>query len=146
MVFDAILHRGVDLGILGGDAEHAREPHPEHGARAARDDRGGHADDRAGADGARQGGDQGAELAHVAFAALVFDDGHLDGLRQLALNETRTNSQKDVGAQQQCDHERTPNDGIDLVEYADNVHITAFPRLHCSDALYAWPLAALHEK
>ena len=45
VVAHAVLHGRVHLGVLRGDAEHAGDPHPEHRARAAREDGRGHAHD-----------------------------------------------------------------------------------------------------
>ena len=66
VILHAVLNGSEGLGVLRGDAEHAGDPHPEHRARAARDDGRAHADDVAGADSGGKSRAQGAELADVA--------------------------------------------------------------------------------
>ena len=83
-----------DLGILRGNAEHAREPYPEHRARAAREDGRRHAHDVARADGGGKRRGKRAELADIAFGVVVLPQGHLDGGRQLALDDARAERQK----------------------------------------------------
>ena len=111
-----------DLGILRGNAEHAREPYPEHRARAAREDGRRHAHDVARADGGGKRRGKRAELADIAFGVVVLPQGHLDGGRQLALDDARAERQEDVRAQQQDDHGRTPDRPVDSVDDADYVH------------------------
>ena len=116
VIFHAVFDRREYLAVFGRDAEYAGEPHPEHGARAASDNRGGNADDRSRADGARERRDERAKLAYVAFGVFVFGEGQFDGCRQLALNEPCANGQEDMRAQEQANHRRAPYDSIDLSE------------------------------
>ncbi len=90
VVFHAVFDRCVGFGVLGGDAEDAGEPHPQNGARAARHDGRGHADDVARADGGRKRRAQRAELRNVAFGIGVFGHRELNRLEELALDEARS--------------------------------------------------------
>ena len=61
-----VFDREHRLAVLGGEAEHAGEPAPEHGPGAAQRHGGRHAHDVARADGGGQGRGERAEVAHVA--------------------------------------------------------------------------------
>ena len=116
MVFDAVAHGDVDLGVLGRDAKDAGQPHPEDGARAAGDDRRGNAYDGARSDGAGEGRDQGAKLTDVAFGPLILHDRHLDGLPEPALREPEAAGEKHVRAEKQGNHHWPPHGTVYLVE------------------------------
>ena len=109
-VLDPVLHREHRLGVLGGDAEDAGQPHPQHGARAARRHRGGHADDVAGADGGGQRGRERAELADVALALLLARERERIAVRQVALDEAQPDGQEEVRAEQQDEERRSPHE------------------------------------
>ena len=104
-----VLHRQQGLTVFGGDAEHAGEPAPEHRARAAQGDGGGHADDVAGADGGSQRGGQRAELADLALAALIRRKAQPDGLGNVALHQPQPDGQEQMGAEQHDQHRYTPD-------------------------------------
>ena len=115
VVFHTVANRGVDLGVLRSDAEHAGEPHPEDGTGSARDDRGGNADDRAGADRAGERGHERAELRDIALGVIVILYRHLDCRRQLALDEPESDGEENVRSQKQANHYRAPDERIHLV-------------------------------
>ena len=115
-----VLDGDEGLGVLGGDAEHAGDPAPEHRAGAAQEDGGAHPDDVARADGGGQGGGQGLELAHVARGIRVLGDGQADAGEQLALNEAGAGRHEQVGAQQQDDHGNAPDEVVQPVDKCDN--------------------------
>ena len=111
MVAHAIAHRGVDLHILRGHAEHARDPHPEDGARTACQDSRGNADNRPRADGRGKRRRKRAEVGNVALALRrAATPRHAKRLRQLALDEARANGEEDMGAEQKRNHRRPPHD------------------------------------
>ena len=111
MVAHAVAHRGVDFHILRGHAEHARDPHPEDGARAACQDCRGNTDDRPRADGRGKRRRKRAEVGDIALALRrAAAPRHAKRLGQLALNEARANGEEDMGAEQERDHRRPPHD------------------------------------
>ena len=123
VVLHAVLHADEDLGVLGGNAQDARNPHPEDGARAAEQKARAHADNVAGADRGSKSRGQRAELSDVAacVGGVVLGDRHLDARAELSLDEAGTDGHEDVREQQQQDHDRTPHEavnGIDDVEGA----------------------------
>ena len=69
---DPVLHRQQALGILGGHAEDAGQPAPQHSAGTAQGYGRGYADDIAGAYRGGQRRGQRAKLADVALGARVF--------------------------------------------------------------------------
>ena len=121
-ILHAVLHGRVDFRVLGCHAEDARDPHPEHGTRTARQNGRGNAHDgtRAHRCGKRRG--KSAELAHVAFSVFVLGNRKPNGRGKLALNEPRTERQEKMRPEEQADHDRPPYECINLVEYRDNIH------------------------
>ena len=115
VVLHAVADRGVDLGVLRRDAEDAGEPHPEDSTGAARDDRGGNADDGASANRASKRSHESAELRDIALGVFVFLHRHLDGCRQLALDEPESDGEENVRSQKQANHYRAPDERIHLV-------------------------------
>ena len=100
----AVLHGDVGFGVLGCDAENAGEPHPEDCARAAAQEAGCHTNDVAGADGSGKGCGKSAELGDVALrVGVVLRYGQLDCRGDLPLDESRSNSHEEMGAQQKPD-------------------------------------------
>ena len=72
LCFYAVLYRHKRLGIFGGNAQHARQPAPQHGARPAQRHRCAHAHNIAGANGGGQRRGKRAKLADVAVRPFVF--------------------------------------------------------------------------
>lgn len=118
VVFHAILHADKHLGILGGDAQDAGDPHPENGARAAEQKARAHTDDVARADGGSQRCRKRAELGDVAIGVgrVVLSDRQLDASAKLALDEPGANRHEDVRAQQKQNHDGTPHEAVDGVD------------------------------
>jgi hypothetical protein len=84
---DAVLHGQQCFGVLGGDAEHAGQPHPEDGPRSAGTHGAGDPDDVAGPDRGRQRCGECPELTDVAFAFARGVDRKPDRRPEIALNE-----------------------------------------------------------
>ena len=72
LCFYAVFYRHKRLGIFGGNAQHARQPAPQHGARPAQRHRCAHAHNIAGANGGGQRRGKRAKLADVAVRPFVF--------------------------------------------------------------------------
>ena len=97
-IFHAILKRNVHLGIFGCHTENTGKPHPKNGAWATHKKRGGNANNGSGTDGGRKSGGKSAEAGNIAFARTVAKR-NLDGQGKLALDETGTDGEIDMGAQ-----------------------------------------------
>ena len=124
---DAVFHGQQPFRIFGGNAEHPRQPAPEHGSRSAQGDGSGHTDDVACADSGGERGGQGAKLAHVAFCRRVRFDGQADGGEQLALREPQPYGHEHVGAQEDGDHGPSPQEvAARLDECAQGFHDVSF--------------------
>ena len=111
------------LGVLRGDAEHAGEPHPQHGARAAGQNGRAHAHDVARADGGRQGRASARRTGPRrpgASGSFVTDSLMAVGI--LRWMNPRAKRQEQMRSQQQHDHRRPPHEGVDVVDHLDNVH------------------------
>ena len=135
LVDAAELHREQALGVFGRHAEQGGNPHPEHGARAAGDDCGRHADDVAGADGRGKGGAQSAERRHLAgrvLAFLVFQ--HVaQGARQLAeLQAAQAHGQKNAAEQDEHHQGHAPDEVVDGIEHVVERAEEVF---HCSSSI-----------
>ena len=135
LVDAAELHREQALGVFGRHAEQGGNPHPEHGARAAGDDCGRHADDVAGADGRGKRGAQSAERRHFAgrvLAFLVFQ--HVaQGARQLAeLQTAQAHGQKNAAEQDEHHQGHAPDEAIDGIEHVVERAEEVF---HCSSSI-----------
>ena len=87
LCFHAVFHGNQRLGILGGDAQHAGQPAPQHGARPAQRHRCAHAHNIARADGGRQRRGKRAELADIAVRPFVLRHGKADAQKRFALNK-----------------------------------------------------------
>ncbi len=70
-VLGLVLLRQNRFAVDGGHAEKGGQPHPEDGARAAGEQRGGAAGDVAGADLSRDGGGDGLERGHALVVGLL---------------------------------------------------------------------------
>ena len=78
----AVFDREDAFGELCRHAEKRRQPHPEHGARSARDDRRRHSHDIARAYRRREGGAERAEAGNFALAAAFLGEHIAERARQ----------------------------------------------------------------
>ena len=135
LVDAAEFHGKQTLGVFGRHAEQGGNPHPEHGARAASDDCGRHADDVAGADGRGKSGAQSAERRYLAgrvLAFLVFQ--HVaQGARQLAeLQAAQAHGQKNAAEQDEHHQGHAPDEAVDGIEHVVERAEEVF---HCSSSI-----------
>ena len=132
-----VLDREGDLGELGDHAEESGDPHPEHRARAAEDDRAGDAGDVARADRGRQcRGDRlhRRDLALARFGLLEdLADGVLPPVADLGeLNEADAEAQVNARADQQCQHDGSPYKAVyRTVDFYDLIHVISPLLLNC---------------
>src|SRR6058998_1416020 len=111
------------LSVLGRDAEDARQPHPEDGARTARGHRRRDADDVAGADGRGERGGERAEVAHVAFALGRARKGEPDRRAEVALDDAQADGQVEVRADEEDEERPAPHQVAERVEdLLDGLH------------------------
>jgi hypothetical protein len=141
--FDAIFYGQNSFGIFGGDAEDSRQPHPEHGARAACGDRCRDTNDVAGADGSREGSRQRAELAYVALAFVRSLNGQFDRLADVSLNEAKSKREKNVRAEQKNQQRRSPDK---IAELSDKFFKFLHKTLCLSGKKYRVPVGKAREK
>ena len=95
----AVLDCDQAFRILGGDAEYAGQPAPEHSARAAEEYRRTHADNIARADGGSQRGRQRLKLTDIARRIRIFLNRQPDAGKGLALDKAGAHRHKQVGAE-----------------------------------------------
>ena len=132
-----VLDREGDLGELGDHAEESGDPHPEHRARAAENDRAGDAGDVARADRGRQcRGDRlhRRDLALARFGLLEdLADGVLPPVADLGeLNEADAEAQVNARADQQCQHDGSPYKAVyRTVDFYDLIHVISPLLLNC---------------
>ena len=109
------------FGIVGHHAQEGHDPHPEHGAGAAGQDRAGHAHDIAGAHRRGQGGAKALELGNTLVLGmggnvLVMEhsaDGLLHPVTEVAhLENLGQHSHQDSDEGKQCQGRHTPDDTV----------------------------------
>lgn len=127
----AIFDREDRLPVFGGDAEDARQPHPEHGTGASQQNSSGDSVDVACADGGGQGDHEGAEGADVAFSFLSAGEAEFEGVGEVALDDPGADGEKEVGAEKEKDEGPAPDPASDfsrmmskVVKVANNNSIT----------------------
>ena len=108
LCFHPVLHGDQGLRIFGGDSEHARQPAPEHRARAAQHNGRSHSNNISRSDGRGQRRHQRAELTHLSLRVRIRREGKPDGRSQLFLNPARTDGHHQMRSEKQKDHGPAP--------------------------------------
>ena len=140
-IFAAVVHAQHVFRKAGHHTQNGHDPHPEDGARPARDDGRGHTHDVAGANGARQRRAHALELAdgHVLFAGvggdLLVGKHRANGVphpvaHPAELEAAGAQCHPQAGAEQQRQPDGPPDDAVDHpVDLRDPLYHT-FPSLY----------------
>lgn len=118
LIDGAVVDGKHPLGVFGGHSEEGRDHHPEKGAGAARDQRGGDAHNVAGADGGGHGGAERAEAGNFTVAALLVFHHVAQGPPEMPdLQPAEQAGEKDSGGEDQHDERQSPDEVVNFFEY-----------------------------